>query len=383
MAFQNLQNSKLDKPNLSINNIPFWHVSGTFFNSNMSYINGNIGINLSGAATEKLEIGGRSKSDGQVFNETSSAILPREIKFKDGKFKAALSDGVEKAVLLEGDAVSGDSLVFTHIHNLNKELYFSSFDYATGQAICTQTHGLNIGATYTGIVFVPNNWYVEGSVDLTTFQKLLKTIPYEFAGSTGIRIFIVDALTIEFRNASNVAIVVNQTSTENNTFIDFTKWHLEVDNYSGSTLKINFTNMPKGVLNFAISIQGLCNTGSGGLVTYYVHAQNGTVVGNEISTQRLNARDSIGFPGLVSGRNFHHFNFYFESSVREIFNPTFAEGYSIARVAGADNFTQVTLGRTMTNIRLKPACQNNLGLAGLQIHYPIFANGTKIQIFRR
>jgi len=107
MAFQNLQNSKLDKPNLSINNIPFWHQSGTFFNSNMSYINGNIGIGLPGGATEKLEVGGRTKSDGIVINETTSAILPKEIKFKDGKFKAALADGVEKSVLLEGDVSGG------------------------------------------------------------------------------------------------------------------------------------------------------------------------------------------------------------------------------------------------------------------------------------
>lgn len=157
MAFQNLQNSKLDKPNLSINAIPFWHESGTFFNSNMSYINGNIGINLSGAATEKLEIGGRSKSDGQVFNETSSAILPKEIKFKDGKFKAALSDGVEKSVLLEGD-VQNNILRNLQSNNINYCGY-APFGSAENTAVWTVTK-ITVAAngTITKQIFTNVTW---------------------------------------------------------------------------------------------------------------------------------------------------------------------------------------------------------------------------------
>lgn len=62
----------------------------------------NVGIDKT-APSEKLDINGRAKSDGQVFNETTTALIPRELKFKDGKFKAALADSVEKSVLLEGD----------------------------------------------------------------------------------------------------------------------------------------------------------------------------------------------------------------------------------------------------------------------------------------
>lgn len=65
-------------------------------------LNGKIGIALGIEASEKLEVNGRVKSDGIVINETTSAILPREIKFKDGKFKAALVDGVEKSIAFEG-----------------------------------------------------------------------------------------------------------------------------------------------------------------------------------------------------------------------------------------------------------------------------------------
>ena len=157
MAFQNLQNSKLDKPNLSINAIPFWHESGTFFNSDISYINGNIGIGLSGGATEKLEIGGRSKSDGQVFNETSSAILPREIKFKDGKFKAALADGVEKSVLLEGD-VQNNILRNLQSNNINF-CGFAPFGSAENAAVWTVTK-ITVAAngTVTNQTFTNVTW---------------------------------------------------------------------------------------------------------------------------------------------------------------------------------------------------------------------------------
>lgn len=64
-----------------------------------------VGVNTMNP-TEKLEVGGRTKSDGQVFNETTSAILPREIKFKSGNFVAAGNDGVEKKLLREGDALT-------------------------------------------------------------------------------------------------------------------------------------------------------------------------------------------------------------------------------------------------------------------------------------
>ncbi len=103
-AYQGLENSKQNK---------------------LESVSGNTGVGKTDAsATEKLDIAGRSKSDGQVFNETTSAILPKEIKFKDGKFKAALADGVEKSVLLDGDVSGG-----VNYESLNKLLFHENFGW--------------------------------------------------------------------------------------------------------------------------------------------------------------------------------------------------------------------------------------------------------------
>lgn len=97
---------------------------------------GNTGIGTT-SPSEKLDIAGRTKSDGQVFNETTSAILPKEIKFKGGKFKAALADGVEKAVLLEGD-VHNNILRNFQSNNINY-CGFAPFGSAENAAVWTVT----------------------------------------------------------------------------------------------------------------------------------------------------------------------------------------------------------------------------------------------------
>lgn len=263
MAFQNLQNSKLDKPNLSINNIPYWHQSGTFFNSNMSYINGNIGINLSGAATEKLEVGGRIKSDGQVFNETSSAILPKEIKFKDGKFKAALADGVEKSIAFEGETVS--NLISEFVYNGNKEIFFSSFNYSTGIGTTTTPHGLPIGVKRSYGILVPNSFknFVTDDSKRTQLISDILSIPYEYK-RTVIAFIPIDANTIQVTDWwSTGAIAVNLSSAENaqvnNSNIG---WHLEeaIEAVSGFTI---FDNLPRDLTSILIEIFWCSSYGHG------------------------------------------------------------------------------------------------------------------------
>lgn len=106
-------------------------------NSIISETNGKIGIALGVEASEKLDVGGRVKSDGLVLNDTTSAILPREIKFKDGKIKAALADGVEKAVLLEGD-VQNNILRNLQSNNINF-CGFAPFGSAENAAVWTVT----------------------------------------------------------------------------------------------------------------------------------------------------------------------------------------------------------------------------------------------------
>ena len=118
-AYFYIKNIKIEQGNKATD----WTPAPEDKQDSLQNITGYIGVGKPDAsATEKLDVNGRTKSDGQVFNETSSAILPREIKFKDGKFKAALSDGVEKSVLLEGD-VSGSN----DFSSLNKLLFNENF----------------------------------------------------------------------------------------------------------------------------------------------------------------------------------------------------------------------------------------------------------------
>lgn len=133
--------TKLDKPtDVSLNNIPRrgdGPNGARFENSVMFQYDGKVSVGTASNPTEKLDVGGRVKSDGQVFNETSSAILPKEIKFKNGKFKAALADGVEKSVLLEGD-VQNNILRNLQSNNINF-CGFAPFGSAENAAVWTVT----------------------------------------------------------------------------------------------------------------------------------------------------------------------------------------------------------------------------------------------------
>lgn len=79
--------------------------AGKMISSGLKFVAGTI---------NQLEFSGRIKSDGLLINETTTAILAREIKFKAGRFRGALVDGIERNFLLEGDGgLNFDGLVDT------------------------------------------------------------------------------------------------------------------------------------------------------------------------------------------------------------------------------------------------------------------------------
>lgn len=115
---------------------------------------GNTGVGKSDAsATEKLDIAGRTKSDGQVFNETSSAILPREIKFQNGNFYGAGNDGVGKKILREGDVeFNFDNLVNTFFTDYIGWAKPNTFNSPTYQTYNIDRSGISIAGAVSELV---------------------------------------------------------------------------------------------------------------------------------------------------------------------------------------------------------------------------------------
>lgn len=338
-------------------------------------VSGNTGVGKTDAsATEKLDIAGRAKSDGQVFNETTSAILPREIKFKDGKFKAALSDGVEKAVLLEGDISIGDSLLGEFIYNGNQEIYFSSFNYSNSIGVTTVPHGLNVGTTYQGGIVANAFKNIDTYSDLKTFNANSITIPWEFSSNFIVLFKVISANEIQILewNGGGNPTAINTTSTNNLNNLNTIDWHLEKP--PTNTFFDIITNLPKGIKNLKIEIFG-CYwknfspfTGHRIFPSYY-DSSGSSYTSGEFDTIDLNwgtnKTNLIGYSiieirasrliGLISG-------FY----------------WSQYRASGNNTFTGVT------GSGAKAFVKNNShnGFSSLKIIGNYFFNGTKFKIYK-
>ena len=66
-------------------------------------VSGRIGVNTT-APSEKFEVyNGRIKADGFILTASTSAPLPKEIKYKGGNFVGAKDDGIEHKFLMSGD----------------------------------------------------------------------------------------------------------------------------------------------------------------------------------------------------------------------------------------------------------------------------------------
>ena len=63
------------------------------------------------ASSTLLEFAGRLKVNGILIEETTNEIQPKEIKFKDGRFKAALADGIERLIPLDANPLDFNNLV--------------------------------------------------------------------------------------------------------------------------------------------------------------------------------------------------------------------------------------------------------------------------------
>ena len=118
---------KLDKPNsdgsyyiakTTVAGIPYYQYRvidlssgqipvsrGSYIGASLLYesVSGRIGLDTQ-APSEKFEVyNGRVKADGFILTSSTTAPLPREIKFKGGNFVGAKDDGIERKFLMGGD----------------------------------------------------------------------------------------------------------------------------------------------------------------------------------------------------------------------------------------------------------------------------------------
>lgn len=114
----------------------------------------------------------------------------------------------------------GEKLITKYVHSGNQEIHFSSFDFATGQGVTTEPHGLTEA---TEIIIVPNDW---------TFAKRnnnILSIPVEWVTENGkIKVVPVDDITLKVTKSNDSTIISVNTSQNTNAAIDITKFHFEV-----------------------------------------------------------------------------------------------------------------------------------------------------------
>lgn len=112
------------------------------------------------------------------------------------------------------------SKIFEYIHTGNKEIYFTSIDWATGIATTTQPHGIT---AKTEIMIVPNDWTFKNRTNN------VMAVPIEWTkASTRITVNRVDDNTLKITQNDGTTIIFVNTTIIGNTYIDATKFHFEI-----------------------------------------------------------------------------------------------------------------------------------------------------------
>ena len=119
---------------------------------------------------------------------------------------------------------SGELLLAEYVHQGNQEIYFSSFDWATGIGECTEPHGLT---KTTMIMIVPNDWW---KMDISQTGR---SIPIEWCLYQNLLcVSVVDETHLKVVGGATVAtaneeISIDTGSTSNET-LNCDNWHFEV-----------------------------------------------------------------------------------------------------------------------------------------------------------
>lgn len=147
-----------------------------------------------------------------------------------------------------GGGAGGELLLAEYIHQGNQEIYFSSFDWASGIGECTEPHGLTEAKK---VLLVPNEWWTGSDF----IGKGITSIPIEWIIYTGANIYVVptDETHVKITGSDKETIIQVDTGDVSNTLIDATKFHVELPiGFSIKELPIDCTS----IRVFAFGITG-------------------------------------------------------------------------------------------------------------------------------
>lgn len=166
---------------------------------------------------------------------------------------------------------SGELLLAEYIHQGNQEIYFSSFDWATGIGECTEPHGLT---KTTRIMIVPNDWWT-GAV---SSNGLSIPIEFIFCQSSYLYVSIVDDTHLKIVGGTSDTSAFDEitvdTEDPQNKNIDCTRFHFEI----GRGFEIK--NFPVEPTSLRVTISGFVTGGKSYRYLFTdVKTHDGTIIG--------------------------------------------------------------------------------------------------------
>ena len=362
-------------------------------------ITGNVGVGKTDdTATEKLDVNGNVKAidfKGQSikFNlQTSISPTPNTLVPKtDGSRPLWIdNNSIQHEVTLKDDVQ--DNLICEVTFNSRKELYFSTFDYATGRGVTTIPHGLTIGQTILCAV-VPNSFkFLRNNHALyPTLYTDMRNIPYEFYQNM-LKAYVVDANTIEIRNWSGATIIVNTTSSQNNGYMltsNFT-WHIELKQ-GGSIITPNF---PINIKNCRIDMLAMGDMDFSGSDYRYINFNLYNNTNTPFTPTNIGQYLTAGiYAGLLNNwiwdklsAGFSIIQSIYARSIIDIHADTNLATVSIREKRYGRGTSTFALSEVKFDNIVDIPLPNNNGIASLSFMYGAdcrYANGTTIRVYKK
>lgn len=257
--------------------------------------------NAQSGAAQSAQSAASSASAAQAAQqaaESAAAAFPPLTEDVANKFLAADSEG-KKLIFMDppsgGGGAGGELLLAEYIHQGNQEIYFSSFDWASGIGECTEPHGL---ITPIEVMLVPNNWWMQN------VGAGVPSIPIEWLLYNNSIYLVPDG-------ESQVKITGNDKSTPisvdlddvSNAKVDFSRFHVEIP------VGFDISELPVEPLSMRITAYGYIMNKRYRYVNTKVKSESGKV---NISPY-TEGRTALGGVGI--SKAYHAIPFFYDMSM--------------------------------------------------------------------